>query len=368
MGEQQMSSAAGRKRRILFIDRDGTLIIEPADEQIDSLEKLELVPGVIPALLELKKAGYEFVIVSNQDGLGTESYPTPDYEIPQRKMIDLFDSQGITFSAVHVDPHFEHENSPERKPGIGMVLDYLKSGELDLEDSWVIGDRETDLQLAANMGIGGIRLGEGFEDWASISHRLVKQPRQAVVERRTNETDIRVFVDLDASGSEVGSDVDTGIGFFDHMLDQLASHGGFRLELLCRGDLEIDEHHTVEDCALALGQALNAALGERRGIGRYGFLLPMDESLATVAVDLSGRPAFQFNAEFPRDNVGELSTEMVRHFFASLSQALGASIHLEVKGENTHHMIEALFKGAGRALKPALARQGSELPSTKGML
>ena len=356
---------ADTKRRILFIDRDGTLIVEPADEQIDSLEKLELIPGVIPALLELDKAGYEFVIVSNQDGLGTESFPTPHYEAPQQKMIDLFASQGIHFSAVHVDPHFEHQQAPTRKPGIGMVLDYLKSGEMDLADSWVIGDRETDLELAANMGIGGLRLGDGLENWASIAHFLVNRPRQATVTRKTRDTDIRVSVDLDASGS---SEVTTGIGFFDHMLEQLASHGGFRLELSCQGDLEIDEHHTVEDCALALGQALNQALGDRRGIGRYGFLLPMDESLAQVAIDLSGRPAFVFEADFPRDRVGELSTEMVRHFFASLSQSLGAALHLQVRGENTHHMIEALFKGAGRALRPALQRQGSELPTTKGML
>jgi imidazoleglycerol-phosphate dehydratase/histidinol-phosphatase len=377
------------KRRVLFIDRDGTLIVEPPDEQIDSLDKLELVPGVIPALLRLAQAGYEFVIVSNQDGLGTDSFPTPHYEVPQRKMLDLFASQGVHFSAVHVDPHFEHDGAPTRKPGIGMVLDYLKSGELDLADSWVIGDRETDLQLAANMGIGGLRLGGGFATWAAIAHRLVDRPRQASVARKTRETDIRVFVDLDASqspgpgaglGAGPGADpvagpgagssnrVNTGIGFFDHMLDQLASHGGFRLELECRGDLQIDEHHTVEDCALALGQALNQALGDRRGVGRYGFLLPMDESLAQVAIDLSGRPAFSFEARFPRDRVGELSTEMVRHFFASLSQTLGAAIHLQVKGENTHHMVEALFKGAGRALRPALARGGGAVPSTKGVL
>ena len=353
------------KRRILFIDRDGTLILEPPDEQIDSLEKLALVPGVIPALLELKNAGYEFVIVSNQDGLGTDSFPTVNYEIPQQKMLDLFESQGITFSDVLIDPHFEHENAPTRKPGIGLVLDYLKSGELDLADSWVIGDRETDLMLAENMGIGGLRLGDGFGDWASVAHILVNRPRQGVVERKTNETDIRVHIDLDAGGS---CQADTGIGFFDHMLDQLASHGGFSLEISCRGDLDIDEHHTVEDCALALGQALNAALGDRRGIGRYGFLLPMDESLAEVAIDLSGRPAIVFEASFPRDFVGEFSTEMVRHFFASLSQSLGAAIHMKVRGENTHHMIEALFKGAGRSLKPALARQGNALPSTKGTL
>ena len=354
-----------KKRRILFIDRDGTLIIEPPDEQIDSLEKLELVQGVIPALLKLRDAGYEFVIVSNQDGLGTDSYPLEDYEIPQKKMLDLFDSQGIRFSDVLIDEHFEHENSPNRKPGIGMVLGYLKSGELDLQDSWVIGDRETDLELAENMGIGGFMLGEGLESWESITHQLLNRPRQAAVRRSTNETDIRVLVDLDAPGS---SEVSTGIGFFDHMLDQLASHGGFRLELSCRGDLEIDEHHTVEDCALALGQALNKALGDRRGIGRYGFLLPMDESLAQVAVDLSGRPAVIFEADFPRDSVGDMSTEMVQHFFASLGQALGAALHLQVAGDNTHHMIEALFKGAGRALKPALERQGNQLPSTKGVL
>ena len=354
-----------KKRRILFVDRDGTLILEPEDEQIDSLEKLELVPGVIPALIKLADAGYELVIVSNQDGLGTDSFPTEDYEIPQQKMMDTFSSQGIHFADVLIDPHFEHENAPTRKPGIGLVLDYLKSGELDLADSWVIGDRETDLQLAENMGIGGLRIGDGFEDWASITHQLVNRPRQARVERKTNETDIRVSVDLDAGGS---SEIGTGIGFFDHMLDQLASHGGFRIELSCQGDLEIDEHHTVEDCALALGQALDSALGDRRGIGRYGFVLPMDESLAQVAIDLSGRPALVFEAEFPRDNVGAFSTEMVRHFFASLSQSLGAAIHLQVTGENTHHMVEALFKGAGRALKPALARQGNELPSTKGML
>jgi len=355
----------GRKRRILFIDRDGTLITEPPDEQIDSLEKLELVPGVIPALLELGLAGYEFVIVSNQDGLGTDSFPKQDYEIPQQKMMEIFESQGIAFSAVLIDPHFEHENAATRKPGIGLVLDYLRSGELELSDSWVIGDRETDMMLAENMGIGGLRLGDGFESWASITHQLVTRPRRSTVERKTSETDIRVFVDLDAGGS---CEAETGIGFFDHMLDQLASHGNFTLELSCDGDLEIDEHHTVEDCSLSLGQALSSALGDRRGIGRYGFVLPMDESLAEVAIDLSGRPAIVFEADFPRDSVGEFSTEMVRHFFASLSQSLGAAIHLRVRGENTHHMIEALFKGAGRALKPALARQGTALPSSKGVL
>ncbi|MEJ8568127.1 bifunctional histidinol-phosphatase/imidazoleglycerol-phosphate dehydratase HisB [Elongatibacter sediminis] len=358
-------SGQNGKRRILFVDRDGTLIVEPADEQIDTLEKLELVPGVIPALLELRAAGYELVIVSNQDGLGTDAYPTETYEAVQAKMLSLFESQGVRFDAVHIDTTFPDQGSPNRKPQIGMVLDYLKSGELNLEDSWVIGDRETDLELARNMGIGGIRLGPEHAAWRDIAHRLLNRPRQAEVTRKTSETDIRVFVDLDAGG---GSQCATGIGFFDHMLDQLASHGGFRLELSCDGDLEIDEHHTVEDCALALGEALDRALGDRRGIGRYGFVLPMDESLANVVIDLSGRPALVFEADFPRDQVGGLSTEMVRHFFHSLSQSVGAAMHLTVSGENTHHMVEALFKGAGRALRPALARSGHELPSTKGRL
>jgi imidazoleglycerol-phosphate dehydratase/histidinol-phosphatase len=356
-------------RRILFVDRDGTLIVEPPDEQIDSLEKLELVPDVIPALRDLQAAGYELVIVSNQDGLGTVAYPLAAYEAVQQKMLALFASQGVTFAAVHIDPSLAHEHSPNRKPGIGMVLDYLKSGRLDLHDSWVIGDRETDLELARNMGIGGIRLGpghkEGHAGWRDVAHRLLDRPRQASVTRKTRETAIHVFVDLDAGG---GSRCNTGIGFFDHMLDQLASHGGFRLELDCAGDLEIDEHHTVEDCSLALGEALDRALGDRRGIGRYGFALPMDESLAEVAIDLSGRPAFEFHADFPRDQVGGLSTEMVRHFFHSLSQALRAALHLTVRGENTHHMVEALFKGTGRALRPALARNGRAVPSTKGSL
>jgi imidazoleglycerol-phosphate dehydratase/histidinol-phosphatase len=353
------------KRRILFLDRDGTLIIEPEDQQVDSYEKLELVEAVIPALLKLKAAGYEFVIVSNQDGLGTGANPLEKFQPVHDKMLSLFASQGIAFAAEHIDPHFESDGSPNRKPGIGMLLDYLKTGELDLEDSWVIGDRETDMELAKNLGIGGIRCGPDGHHWDEIAHRLCNRPRRAVVERNTNETRIRVEVDLDASG---GNSISTGIGFFDHMLDQVAAHGGFRLALTCEGDLEIDEHHTVEDCALSLGQALDKALGDRRGIGRYGFVLPMDESLAEVAVDLSGRPVCVFEAEFPRDMVGGLSTEMVRHFFASLSQSLRCALHMKVRGENTHHMIEGLFKGAGRALRPALSRQGTDLPSTKGVL
>lgn len=353
------------KRRVLFLDRDGTLIVEPEDEQVDSLDKLELAEGVIPALLALQEAGFELVIVSNQDGLGSGSFPEKDFHRVNDKMLSLFASQGIYFAAQHYDHHFENEGSPDRKPGIGMLLDYLKSGLLDMRDSWVIGDRETDLQLAENMGLGGIRYGERGLAWAEIAHQLCDRPRRARVRRDTRETQISVEVELD---SGAGTRINTGIGFFDHMLDQLASHGRFYLRLSCEGDLEVDEHHCVEDCALALGQALDEALGERRGIGRYGFVLPMDESQAQVAVDLSGRPAFEFTADFPRDHVGGMSTEMVQHFFASLSQSLRCALHLEVKGRNTHHMVEALFKGLGRALRPALARQGGELPSTKGTL
>ncbi len=353
------------KRRILFVDRDGTLIIEPEDFQIDSLEKLELLEGVIPALLKLNDAGYEFVIVSNQDGLGTPSNPWENFQPPHDKMLSLFASQGIHFVAEHIDPHFESDHSPNRKPGIGMLLGYLKSGELDLQDSWVIGDRQTDLQLAENMGIGGILCGPEGQNWKDIAHQLCTRPRRGSVQRDTNETKISVKVNLDTTG---GNDISTGIGFFDHMLDQIAAHGGFQLLLDCKGDLEIDEHHTVEDCALALGQALDQALGDRRGIGRYGFVLPMDESLAEVAIDLSGRPIIEFEADFPRDKVGAMSTEMVRHFFASLSQSLRCALHLKVSGENTHHMVEGLFKAAGRALRPALRRQGTDLPSTKGVL
>jgi len=352
-------------RRILFIDRDGCLIEEPADEQVDAFEKLRLMPGVIPALLKLREAGFRLVLVSNQDGLGTGSYPTEAFEGPHRLLMQILESQGIEFDAEHIDPSGPGDNSPNRKPGIGMLTDYLRDPTWDRDRSAVIGDRETDLELAANLGVPGYRVGPDGMDWKEIASALVERPRTATLERRTKETAIRVSVNLDAR-EPVGNS--TGIGFFDHMLDQLAAHAGFALQLECDGDLHIDEHHTVEDCALALGEALDRALGDRRGIGRYGFVLPMDESLAHVAVDLSGRPAFELDGVFPRESVGGLHTEMVRHFFASLAQALRCAIHLQVTGENTHHMVEACFKGVGRALKPALARGEGGTPSTKGVL
>ncbi|MFN9729916.1 MAG: bifunctional histidinol-phosphatase/imidazoleglycerol-phosphate dehydratase HisB [Pseudomonadota bacterium] len=353
------------KRRILFLDRDGTLIVEPPDEQIDSLEKFALLDGVIPALLKLRDAGFEFVIVSNQDGLGTASFPRETFEPPQRLMEQVFASQGIRFAAMHFDVHRPADNAPTRKPGIGMLLDYLRAGNLDFEASAVIGDRDTDLDLARNLGVRGFKLGPNDFDWPTLAHLLADAPRTASVERKTKETRIRVVVDLDR---EAAAEVATGLGFFDHMLEQIGRHGGFALTLTCAGDTHVDEHHTVEDCGLALGEALRKALGDTRGIGRYGFALPMDETRAEALLDLSGRPYFVFEGRFVRDRVGDLPTEMVPHFFRSLSESLGANLHLKVDGENTHHQVEACFKATARALRMAIRREGSELPSTKGVL
>jgi imidazoleglycerol-phosphate dehydratase / histidinol-phosphatase len=352
--------------RILFIDRDGTLIEEPDDRQVDSLAKLRLAAGVIPALLELKRAGYRFVLVSNQDGLGTAAFPEESFREPQDFLRELFASQGIEFDAEFFCPHFPADDCNCRKPRTGLLTTFLADRELDLSCSYVIGDRQTDLDLAANIGVGGIRIhGEGGESWPSIAARLRRPERVATVVRRTRETDITVSVNLDR---EAPISISTGIGFFDHMLEQVARHGGFSLELACKGDLGVDEHHTVEDCTLALGQALREALGDKRGIGRYGFVLPMDEALAQVAIDLSGRAYSVFTGRFGREVVGGLPTELVPHFFRSLADSLGAAIHVEVRGENAHHMIEACFKGVGRALRRAMRVRGDELPSTKGVL
>ncbi len=357
-------------KKYLFLDRDGCLIEEPADEQVDSLDKFRLMPRVIPALLTLKAAGYRFVMVTNQDGLGTESFPEDDFRPAQEMLLGILASQGIEFDDILIDRSHPRDNAPTRKPGIGLVTTYLRDRQLDSRRSAVIGDRQTDMELAANMGLTGIRVGPQGQPWPEIARQLLSTPRTGEVHRRTRETRIRVAVDLDRSEPVFTR---TGIGFFDHMLEQIAFHGGFGLELECEGDLTVDEHHTVEDCALALGQAMNQALGDRSGIGRYGFVLAMDESRAEVAVDLSGRPFYVQEGEFPRTSVGGLHTEMVGHFFRSLAQTLGAAIHVRVTGENTHHMVEAAFKGVGRALRPALGRtpgggQAGAIPSTKGSL
>ena len=351
--------------KILFIDRDGVLIEEPADEQIDSFEKFRLVPGVIAALLRLRDAGFEFVMVSNQDGLGTPSYPRESFEGPQALLLQILASQGIHFREVLIDEHFPADNSPNRKPGIGMVMHYLRDRSVDLDASAMVGDRDTDMQFASNLGVRGFRLGAGHYQWSDIAHVLADAPRTASIERTTKETKIRVSIDLDRVADPV---VLTGHGFFDHMLEQLGKHGGFALEVQCAGDLHIDEHHTVEDCALALGSALKTALGDKRGIGRYGFTLPMDEAQASAALDFSGRPYFVFDGQFPRERVGDLATEMVPHFFRSLCETAGLNLQLSVRGENTHHMVESCFKAVARALRQAIRREGSELPTTKGVL
>lgn len=353
--------------RILFVDRDGTLIEEPPDFQVDRLDKVRLAPGVIPALLELKRAGYRFVLVSNQDGLGTTSFPEPDFRETQDFVRQLFASQGIEFDAEFFCPHFPADDCACRKPKTGLLTEFLAGREIDRTHSAVVGDRQTDLDLGANLGVPGYRIhGEHGLTWAEIAGRLTTgAPRTATIERRTRETSIHVDVNLDA---DAPVSISTGIGFYDHMLEQVARHGSFALTLTCTGDLRVDEHHTVEDCALALGEALRAALGDKRGIGRYGFVLPMDEALAQVAVDLSGRPYSVFTGRFGRESVGGLPTELVPHFFRSLADSLGAAIHVEVKGENAHHMIEACFKGLGRALRRAIRVRGDAVPSTKGTL
>jgi imidazoleglycerol-phosphate dehydratase/histidinol-phosphatase len=352
--------------RIAFVDRDGTLIKEPADQQVDRLDKIELVPGVIAALLRLKDAGYRFVMISNQDGRGTDSFPENDFVGPQDFTVQLFASQGISFDEIFICPHFDRDGCACRKPLPGLLGDYLDRVDVARKQSLVVGDRETDLGFARNINVPGYLVDpEDADSWNQIVRQVLDQPRTASVNRKTKETDISVTVDLDSSGPVT---IDTGIGFYDHMLDQVAQHGGFSLQLSCKGDLEIDEHHTVEDVALALGQALKEALGDKRGIGRFGFVIPMDETQARVAIDLGGRPYLVFDGEFPRAEVGGLPTELVPHFFRSLSDTLGASIQIEVKGENTHHMVEACFKGTGRALRAAFKRDGNDLPSTKGTL
>ncbi len=352
----------------LFIDRDGTLVEEPSDEQVDRLDKIRLMPDVMPALAKLRDAGYAFVMVTNQDGIGSSSFPEPAFRESHEFILRMFESQGLRFDGVLICPHFAKDGCDCRKPKTKLVEDWIAAHPIDRERSAVIGDRLTDMDLAKNLGLPGLRvLKDGGADftWASIAECLTARHRTAEVHRKTKETDIRVRVDLDA---ESPVSISTGIGFFDHMLEQVARHGGFALDLKCDGDLHIDEHHTVEDCALALGQALRQALGDKKGIARYGFLLAMDEAEAEVAIDLSGRAYFTFEGAFGREAVGGLPTELVPHFFRSLADTLACALHLKVRGENTHHMVESCFKGVGRSLRQAFRIEGTQLPSSKGVL
>ncbi|MEO6517415.1 MAG: bifunctional histidinol-phosphatase/imidazoleglycerol-phosphate dehydratase HisB, partial [Pseudoxanthomonas sp.] len=324
---------------------------------------------VIPAMLKLRDAGYQFVIVTNQDGLGSESYPRASFDGPNDLMLQIFASQGIVFREVLVDCSWPQDNAPTRKPGIGLMLPYLQDRSIDWARSAMVGDRVTDITFAENLRIRGFQLKTaqfgGDWDWNSIAHELVDAPRRAVVQRDTRETKIRVEVDLDRIAEPV---VHTGLPFFDHMLEQIGKHGGFALQVRTEGDLHIDEHHTVEDTGLALGQALKQALGDKRGIGRYGFTLPMDETLASAVLDFSGRPYFIFSGEFKRERVGDLPTELVPHFFRSVCDASGINLNLQVQGDNDHHKVEACFKSFARALRQSIRREGAELPSTKGAL
>jgi len=354
-------------RRVLFIDRDGTLIEEPDDCQVDSLRKVRLTRGVLPALLELKLHGYAFVMVSNQDGLGTAAFPTEQFQESQQHVLDLFSSQGIEFEEIFICPHLPEASCECRKPRTGLLTRYLAGNAINLNKSAVIGDRPTDAEMAERLGVQSFTIDPSSpeESWRTVVTDLCHADRRARRQRTTNETAIQVAVNLDQRDP---ISIDTGIGFYDHMLEQVAKHGGFSLEVKCDGDLEIDDHHTVEDTALCLGATMREALGNKFGIGRYGFVVPMDESEARVSIDLSGRSRFEFAGSFPSERVGEMSTEMVEHCFHSLADSLGAALHIEVYGDNTHHMVEACFKAVGRALRQAIRLEDNSLPTTKGLL
>ncbi|KTD16971.1 bifunctional histidinol-phosphatase/imidazoleglycerol-phosphate dehydratase HisB [Legionella jordanis] len=351
-------------KKVLFIDRDGTLVEEPQDFQVDRLEKIRLCKDVIPSLLSLQKAGFQLIMVSNQDGLGSESFPQADFELCQKFILNLFNSQGVHFDHIFICPHKEMDGCSCRKPKIGLLLNYIRDNQFNCNQSWVIGDRESDRQLADNLGVGFFPINP-THGWKNITSSLLKRPRSAKVIRRTKETALELTLTLD---DEHDSTIETPIGFFNHMLEQVAKHGGFCLEIKAQGDVEVDDHHLIEDSALALGEALKQALNDKKGIARYGFTLPMDESQASIIIDLSGRSYCKFDGQFSREFVGGLATEMIPHFFHSFANALGATIHVQVKGENHHHMIEACFKALGRVLRQACSQTGTDLPSTKGVL
>ncbi|EAI4317122.1 bifunctional histidinol-phosphatase/imidazoleglycerol-phosphate dehydratase HisB [Campylobacter coli] len=350
--------------KILFIDRDGTIIEEPkSDFQIDSLEKLRFEKDAIPTLLKLKNFGFKFVLISNQDGLGTQSFPKEDFEIAHQKMLDILQSCGIEFKDIFICPHFENENCECRKPKTALLDEYIKHNLYNKEQSFVIGDRDTDMILASNLGVRGLKYSENLT-WKEIEEEILNSFRAASISRITKETNIHVKVCL--NGGKIA--IDTGVPFFDHMLEQIAVHGGIGLEISCKGDLEIDEHHSVEDVALALGSAIKQALGDKIGITRYGFVLPMDECLASCAIDFCNRPHLVYKAKFKKEKLGELSTEMIEHFFYSLSYSMGASLHLKVKGKNDHHKAEGLFKAFAKALKMAVKIESENLASSKGVI
>lgn len=362
-------------KRALFIDRDGTLVIEPpVDYQLDSLEKLEFYPGVFQNLSRIaKELDFELVMVTNQDGLGTDSFPEETFWPAQNKIIEAFKNEGVEFSEILIDKSFPEENAPTRKPRTGLLNSYIY-GDYDLENSYVIGDRETDIQLAQNLNAKGIYIGDSCEietaittkSWNEIYSFLKSLPRQASKIRKTKETDISVSINLDGSGK---NNISTGLGFFDHMLEQISKHGTMDLNVQVDGDLEIDEHHTIEDVAITLGEAFAEALGSKTGIERYGFLLPMDDCLAQVAIDFGGRPWLVWDADFKREMIGEMPTEMFMHFFKSFSDASKSNLNIRATGDNEHHKIESIFKAFAKAIKMAKSKTNDySIPSTKGVI
>lgn len=355
-------------KRILFIDRDGTLIEEPADEQIDSFEKLKFVKGVFRNLSFIRQhLDFEFVMVSNQDGLGTASFPEDTFWPVHNFILQTLEGEGITFDDILIDPHFPEDNAPTRKPNTGLVEKYMNNPEYDIANSYVIGDRETDRQFALNIGCKSLVLSDEQMSWDKICEILFAGERIAEASRKTKETDIHIKVNLDGMGK---CDISTGLGFFDHMLEQIGKHGMMDLMIHTKGDLEVDEHHTIEDTAIALGECILTALGNKRGIERYGYCLPMDDCLCSVALDFGGRPWLVWDAEFKREKIGEMPTEMFLHFFKSLSDAAKMNLNIKAEGQNEHHKIEGIFKALARSLKMAVRRDiyHYELPSTKGML
>ena len=374
-------------KKALFIDRDGTILAEPADEQIDSLEKMEFVPGAISALKLLAGLDYELVLATNQDGLGTASFPEESFWPAHEKMLATLRGEGVTFDEELIDRTFEHDNAPTRKPRTGMFARYM-DGSYDLSGSYVIGDRVTDILLARNLGAQGILLRPADEgrrmlkeaetsdtcvlvtdSWKEVAEFIRRGERRVEIRRETRETQIRVRLDLDGRG-DFNDRISTGLRFLDHMLSQIAHHGGVALEVEARGDLDIDEHHTMEDVAITLGEAIDRALGSKAGIARYGFALPMDDCRAMVLLDFGGRIDFEWEAEFRRERVGDVPTEMFRHFFHALCCAARCNLQIAARGENDHHKAEAIFKAFARALRMAVARQGFgyDIPSSKGVL
>lgn len=354
-------------KKLLMVDRDGTFIKEPADEQIDSFEKLEFVEGAIGALSFIRRhTDYEIALVSNQDGLGTPAFPEETFWPVHNFIIKTLEGEGVKFDYQFIDRHFPEDNHPDRKPGTGMLKQFIDNPDYDLSESYVIGDRDTDRQLAENLGAKALIISD-TTSWEKVAEIIFAGERKASVKRTTKETDIDISLNLDGEGR---GNISTGLGFFDHMLEQIARHGMIDLDIKVTGDLNVDEHHTIEDTALALGECIKQALGDKRGIERYGYCLPMDDCLCQVAIDFGGRPWLVWDAEFHRERIGEMPTEMFLHFFKSLSDAAGINLNIKAEGTNEHHKIEGIFKALARALRMAVKRDVNhfQLPSTKGML